>query len=109
MLIELIQPKDTNPSVYKELIDRSGYGFHHFGMASLDVDADIPDYEAKGYTLAFRAGVPTGGAVAYMDGGTANPGFVELIPVTPLMDQAFTGFWRASVDWDGSDPIRAFG
>ena len=40
---------------------------YHWGVASADVDADIKRYEAMGMELAFRAGVPTGGDVAYMD------------------------------------------
>lgn len=109
MCIELIQPLDSHPSVYREIIERRGYGFHHIGLCVADVDAEIPAYEARGYELAFRAKVPTGGAVAYMDGGAANPGFLELIPATPGMDEVFTKFWRASVDWDGRDPVRPFG
>jgi hypothetical protein len=31
-----------------------------------------------------------------------------LIPATPGMDTAFTAFWRASIGWDGKDPIRPF-
>lgn len=108
MLIELIQPKDSHPSVYQEAIERRGYGFHHIGIACDDVDAEIPAYLERGYALAFRASVPTGGAVAYLDGGPSRPGFVELIPVTPGMDETFTRFWRASVDWDGTMPIRPF-
>lgn len=106
MLIELMQPLDDHPSVYKEQIGRTGHGFHHFGRASADVDAEIAQMEKDGYTLAFRAGVPTGGAVAFLDGGSDKPGFVELIPANDAMDETFTRFWRASVDWDGSDPIR---
>jgi len=109
MQIELIQPKDDNPSVYRETIQSRGYGFHHFGIATADVDAGVADYERRGYTLAFKAGVPTGGHVAYLDGGPAHPGFVELIPATAGMDAAFTAFWQASVDWDGRDPVRTFG
>lgn len=108
MQIELIQPKDDNPSVYRELIAGRGYGFHHVGIACDDVDAEIPAYLERGYTLAFTAGVPTGGHVAYLDGGAAHPHFIELIPATPGMDAAFTAFWRASVDWDGRDPVRSF-
>jgi hypothetical protein len=52
--------------------------------------------------------VPTGGAVAYLDNGRNDPGMVELIPITPGMDETFTRFWRASLDWDGTDPIRPF-
>ena len=55
-----------------------------------------------------QGGVPTGGDVAYMDRGPDDPGFVELITATPGMEQAFTAFWRASVGWDGRDPIRPF-
>jgi Glyoxalase/Bleomycin resistance protein/Dioxygenase superfamily len=109
MCIELIQPRDDHPSVYREIVDRRGYGFHHIGLCVADVDEEIPAYEARGYELAFRARVPTGGAVAYLAGGAANPGFLELIPATSGMDDVFTNFWRASLDWDGSDPVRPFG
>jgi Glyoxalase/Bleomycin resistance protein/Dioxygenase superfamily len=108
MCIELIQPLDTNPSVYREIIDRRGYGFHHIGVALADVEAEIPAHQARGYELAFSAGVPTGGSVAYMDDGRNEPGFLELIPATPGMDETFTRFWKASVDWDGRDPVRPF-
>jgi Glyoxalase/Bleomycin resistance protein/Dioxygenase superfamily len=59
MGIELIQPLDNHPSVYREIIEQRGYGFHHIGMCVADVDAEIPGYEARGYELAFRAEVPT--------------------------------------------------
>jgi hypothetical protein len=109
MQIELIQPLDDNPSVYRDIIARRGYGFHHVGIACADVDAQLPGYLARGYEVAFRAAVPTGGAVVYLDDGRNDPGMVELIPVTPAMDETFTRFWRASVDWDGADPVRPFG
>ncbi|MDF8331820.1 VOC family protein [Novosphingobium cyanobacteriorum] len=109
MQIELIQPLDANPSVYRETIEKTGYGFHHFGIASIDVEADLANYEARGFSLAFKAPVPTGGSVAYLEGGhAAQPGFVELIPVTDMMDQHFTGMWQASQGWNGRDPIRPF-
>lgn len=109
MQIELIQPLDDNPSVYRETVEQRGYGFHHFGIACADVEADLVAYTARGYDLAFKAAVPTGGSVAYLEGGdAAAPGFLELIPATPGMDAHFTAMWRASQDWDGADPIRPF-
>ncbi|MEO8115306.1 MAG: VOC family protein [Phenylobacterium sp.] len=108
MQIELIQPNDEHPSVYRETIGRRGYGFHHIGIACADVPAGIEDYRRRGYGLAFRAGVPTGGDVAYLEAPQADAGFVELIPATPGMDETFTRFWRASLDWDGGEPIRPF-
>jgi hypothetical protein len=105
MQIELIQPLDEEPSVYKELLDRSGPGFHHLGVASEDIDADVARYEKDGWTLAFRAGVGNG-EVAYLDGGPARPGMIELIEASPGLDASFTAMWRASLDWDGTDPLR---
>jgi hypothetical protein len=109
MQIELIQPLDEEPSVYRETIGKRGYGFHHFGVAFTDVDAALPDYLARGHTLAFRAPVPTGGSVAYLDSAdAAAPGFIELIPATEGMDTLFTSQWQAAQNWDGSDPVRSF-
>lgn len=114
MLIELIQPLDDHPSVYLETIALRGHGFHHFGIAVADVEAACAKYAARGYHQAYRAAVPTGGEVVYLDdGGGAARGFLELLPATPAMDETFTRFWRAShgdegQGWDGSDPIRPF-
>jgi hypothetical protein len=109
MMIELIQPRDDRPSVYRETIDHRGFGFHHIGIAFEDVEAAREDYLRRGYEVAFSTPVPSGGNVYYMAGTDPAPGFVELIPATPGMDELFTRYWRASVDWDGRDPIRPFG
>jgi hypothetical protein len=109
MMIELIQPLDNNPSVYKETIEKRGYGFHHVGIAFEDAEAASRDYQARGWHEAYRARVPTGGEVIYLDNGRgAAEGFIELLPVTPGMDATFTRFWEASRNWDGSDPVRPF-
>ena len=109
MMIELIQPRDDKPSVYKEIIDTRGYGFHHVGIAFEDVEKERFTYEGRGYHVAFSAPVPSGGTVYYMGEGANAPGFVELIPATAGMDEMFTRYWQASVDWNGQDPIRPFG
>ena len=115
MQIELIQPLDEHPSVYRETIEARGFGFHHLGLAFADVETAAADYCARGFHEAYRATVPTGGEVVYLDDGSgAQAGFIELLPVTPGMDETFTRFWRASqgingLGWDGTDPVRPFG
>jgi hypothetical protein len=109
MMIELIQRLDDNPSVYRETIEKRGFGYHHVGIAFADVDTASRDYQVRGYHEAYRAAVPTGGEVVYLDNGSgAAEGFIELLPVTSAMDATFTRFWEASRNWDGSDPIRPF-
>ena len=109
MSIELIQPEDQHPSVYKELIDRRGYGFHHLGIAVEDAAAERAAYESRGCVTAFEAPVPSGGSVYYIDDGRNEPGMIELIPATPGFDDMLTRYWRASIDWKGDDPVRPFG
>jgi hypothetical protein len=106
--IELIQPLDDLPSVFKEVVDRRGYGFHHLGIAVSDVDRERAVYEARGYVVAFEAPVPSGGAVYYLDDGHDEHGFVELIPATAGMNEMFTRFWQAAIEWSGADPLRPF-
>jgi hypothetical protein len=108
MNIELIQPHNEAPSVYKELIDRRGYGFHHWGVATWHFDREVEKYRAAGHETAFIAAVPSGGRVAYMDTTAELPGFVELIELGGAFDPVFSRFYRESIGWDGKDPIRSF-
>lgn len=108
MMIELIQTLDGAPSVYKELIDKRGYGFHHWGLATSNFDRDVKRYEAGGAELAFFARVPSGGRVAYMDTTAHLPGMTELIELGASFDPVFSRMYRSTIGWDGSDPIRSF-
>jgi hypothetical protein len=108
MNVELIQPNNDAPSVYRELIDKHGYGFHHFGVATRDFERDLERYRAGGAELAFLLRVPSGGRVAYMDTTAAMPGMVELIELGADFESTFNRFYRASIGWDGRDPVRPF-
>lgn len=108
MNIELIQPNNDAPSVYREWIERRGYGFHHWGRAAANFDRDVEQYQAAGHDLAFIAGVPSGGRVAYMDTTRDLPGYVELIELGHGFEPVFSRFYRASIGWDGTDPVRSF-
>ncbi|HVB85169.1 MAG TPA: VOC family protein [Candidatus Dormibacteraeota bacterium] len=108
MWIELIQPLDDAPSVYREAIDQRGYGFHHWGVGTPQFDRDVARYQAAGCELAFFARVPSGGRVAYMDTTTTLPGMTELIELGASFDSVFSRMYRATIGWDTSDPIRSF-
>ena len=94
--------------VYREMIERRGYGFHHWGLATWNFDAAVAQYERAGYALAFRAAVPSGGRVGYMDTTAVLPGYTELIELGGAFEEVFGRFYRASRGWDGKDPIRSF-
>ncbi|RXR30503.1 VOC family protein [Sphingobium fluviale] len=107
-LFELIQPLSDGPSVYHDIIEASGYGFHHVARASVDFDADIEFYAAQGHPMVFQALVPTGSRIAYVDTVGAISGFTELIEYSPLNDRFFTQIYKGALGWEGDDPVRSF-
>jgi hypothetical protein len=106
---ELIQPDDEQPSIWREHIERHGYGFHHFGKLSSDFDADIERYVNEGHELVYQAGVPTGGRIGFVDTTDTFPGYQELVEADDLTDAMFTQLYAAGLTWDGNDPVRPFG
>jgi len=106
MMIELIQQHDDAPSVFGEVARSRGFGFHHYGVATRDFDTDVARYLADGYTIAFSDTAPMGMRVAYMDTLNELPGMVELIEGNGAFEDFFTPIYRASLDWDGREPIR---
>lgn len=109
MCFELIQPADTEPSVYWDIINKRGYGFHHLGMATQTFEADVERYRQMGYELVFEGSTPRGIRFAYFDTSTDMPGMLELIEINDAQDQFLLLMHQASVDWDGEDPARDIG
>src|SRR5262245_15563947 len=101
MCIELIQPNDDKPSVWREGVERTGGGCHTVGVGSVDYDADLRRHLDAGYDVVFEAKGPTGGGVAYVDTTRELPGYVELIELDEQTDATFTRFYAASLAWDG--------
>jgi hypothetical protein len=108
MNIELIQPNNNEPSVYRETIQKRGYGFHHWGVATWNFDQELKRYQDSGHELAFFAKVPSGGRVAYMDTTANLPGMVELIELGADFESTFSRFYAATIGWDGKNPVRSF-
>jgi hypothetical protein len=109
MCIELIQPDDDHPSIWRDHIERHGYGFHHFGRLTTHYDADVKRYADDGHELVWQAGVPTGGRIGFIDTTDVLPGYQELIELDDATDALFTRFYAASLTWEGGDPVRPFG
>jgi hypothetical protein len=106
VMIELIQQLNDAPSVYRELIDKRGHGFHHWAVASKDFEADIERYRAMGYEVAFSDRSPSGVRVVYMDATRDLPGMIEIIEMTDALEARYTEMYEASRSFDGRDPIR---
>lgn len=105
MLIELVQPLDDRPSLFKEVLDDNGPGYHHI-MLRADYDegvATLSDYE-----LAAHGELPGGARYAMFDAREETGGFIEIMEMLPMIKNQFANMEQAARDWDGStDPIRS--
>lgn len=106
MNIEVIQQLNDAPSVFRDSIDRRGYGFHHWGVMSSDFDGTLSEFLDRGYEIEFSANVRDT-RVVYLDHGGAAPGLVEVIEGTERTRASFARVYAATVTWDGDDPIRS--
>lgn len=106
--VELIRQHDAGPSVFRELLDRSGPGFHHWGVMTTAFDAELARHNAAGHVTAFSGAVAVGGRFAYVDTVATLGGMIELIELTPPVADLFRFLGDAAVGWDGRDPLRAF-
>jgi hypothetical protein len=106
MMVELIQQHNDVPSVYREIIARRGYGFHHWAVGSDRFDETVTSCLAQGYEIGFAAEPMPGVHVTYIDTTADLPGMVEIIEMTPPTEAMFTSCYQASIGWDGSNPVR---
>jgi hypothetical protein len=111
MMYELIQQNDDRPSVYSEVRDARGWGFHHYAMGARPdhYDALLARHVAQGADIALDCEVGVGGRAAYVDTAASLHGMIELIEVTPDVETLFDGIHQAGLDWDGCDPVRSLG
>jgi hypothetical protein len=106
---ELIRQNDGAPSVFREVIDSRGYGFHHWAVSTRAFDAELERREKDGAVIASSGRVTIGARVAYLDTSPPLGGMLEVAEITPAVEEFFGMVRAASVAWDGRDPIRVLG
>lgn len=111
MMYELIQQNCSSPSVYQEVRDARGWGFHHYavGVDPEGYDDLLKDHVGRGADVVLDAHVGVGARAAYVDTRSELHGMIEVIEMVPAVEELFSGIHAASVNWDGSDPIRTLG
>jgi catechol 2,3-dioxygenase-like lactoylglutathione lyase family enzyme len=105
--IELIQQRNDAPSMYREFLDAGREGLQHVAYWTKDYQAVYDRARSLGYELGHEGqiGGPQG-RFAYFD-TQSHPGtVVEISDISGPKGRFFESVRQASVDWDGSDPIR---
>jgi hypothetical protein len=105
-MYELIQQHDAAPSVYSEVIESRGHGFHHYGIATRQFDEDVARHRRRGHELIFSARTPRGNRGAYMEAPEILGGLIEYIEVTAASEEFYGRMYAAALAFDGSDSVH---
>jgi len=97
--IELIQPHNSEPSIYSE----ARGALHHIGIGVPDLDAAVDQYAETGVSCAFRAGFPFGGGCAYLDTLATLGVFTELVTMGEIVRQMLGQMQAAHRSWNRRD------
>ena len=76
--IELIQPVDDQPSIWRECLDQNGEGLHHIAFLCINMAEMIKAYEDEGMIL-LQKGEYKGGRYAYLDNRRNTKLIIELL------------------------------
>ena len=118
LFVELIQQHDDTPSVYKEFIDKHGYGLHHYGIAVSpeEYDKTLEHYYSLGFENIFTDNLPSGTRVRYMgpkgedamDKLRSETGvcYYECVEMFAPEEAFFTEMYSAAQSWDGKTLFR---
>ena len=118
LFMEFIQQHDDTPSVYKEFIEKYGYGLHHYGIAVApeDYDKTLEHYYSLGFVNIFTDTLPGNTRIRYI-GPKTEAGleklrnetgvcYFECVEVMPNQEEFFTAMYEASLNWDGKTLLR---
>lgn len=103
-MLELVAQHNDAPSVYREVIDERGYGFHHWAIRTHDVDGTIAHGAARGWDVTFSDRGQNGARVVYLDARSDLPGMLEVIEHVDGQDARYAIMRRAAEHWTGGDP-----
>jgi len=107
--IELIEQHNDAPSIYRDWRERGGEGVHHTCLLVDDLAHARAVCEAAGALIAQEAAFPAGGGVIYVDTGGGPGTMVEIVQPNDGTRRRFATMKAASIDWDGTQPVRSFG
>jgi Glyoxalase/Bleomycin resistance protein/Dioxygenase superfamily len=105
--LELIQPRNDAPSMYKDFLDSGREGMQHIAYWSNDYQSLLDQALADGYTIGQEGSIGGElGRFAYLDTEVEQGTVIELSDISGPKGQFFQYIRGVAATWDGSDPIR---
>jgi len=109
--IELIQPRNDAPSMYREFLDAGHEGLQHLAYWTRDYQGLYDKALALGYRVGHEGQIGgEQGRFAYFDtsvqAGAHAGTVVEISDISGGKGAFFEHVKKAAAGWDGADPIR---
>jgi len=105
--LELIQPRNDAPSMYKDFLDSGREGMQHIAYWSNDFQALLDRALAAGYTIGQEGSIGgEQGRFAYLDTEVEQGTVIEISDISGPKGMFFQYIRDVAATWDGSDPIR---
>lgn len=104
--IELIQPRNDAPSMYRDFLAAGREGLQHVAFWTGDFDAELARCRAAGYRVGQSGRVGEDGRFVYFETETHAGSVVELSEVSGAKGRFFRHVAACAADWDGRDPVR---
>ncbi len=106
LMVEFVQQNDPGPSPFRDMFPDGREGLHHIALIVDDLGAARARFESDGIETALHAEMMDGFTFLMMDATARYGHMIELYEGVP----ALTGFYdmvqRASIGFDGRDPVR---
>lgn len=111
--IELLQPRDDVPSMYRDFLLAGYTGVQHLAYWTEQFDADLRSAEAHGFKVCMSGEVGANGRFVYFEEAPSEHGpysgtVIELSEIAGPKGRLFKLIREAATTWDGRDPVRAF-
>ena len=107
--IELLQTRNDVPSMYRDFLRAGHQGVQHVAYWTEHFDADLARAQAAGFEVCMGGEVGENGRFVYFEDRSTLPGTtIELSEVAGPKGKLFRLIREAAIDWDGTDPVRAF-
>ena len=114
VMMELVQQESDGASPFRDLYAPGESGLHHVATMVENLPEAYAHFDAAGIPLATRSmtlgadGPGTGTEFSFLDATATLGHFIEVYE----RNDALLGFYEfirsASVDWDGSEPVRTW-
>jgi hypothetical protein len=108
--IELIQPRNDAPSVYKDFLESGRQGAQHIAYWSTNFQELYDTALTAGYTVAQEGSIGgEQGRFAYLDTEFDQGTMIEISDISGPKGQMFAYVRDVAADWDGTEPVRVLG